>query len=63
MATIENRVSSLLSTGQRVYYQAVPFYPRPGHPQYQDLQLAPVYIQYHIVTKTLVYEPIAMNVR
>jgi len=63
MATVEYKVRGMLSSGQRVYYHAIPVYTRWGHPRHQELGDAPVYVQYHIQPKNgPAYTPAAMNV-
>ena len=62
MSTVENKVAQLLAGGERVYFQAIPIYARPNNPRYKELGDAPIYVQYHIVTKTKTYDYYAQNV-
>jgi len=39
-------VAQLLAGGERVYFQAIPIYARPGNPRYKELGEAPIYVQY-----------------
>jgi len=66
MAIVENKIAAWLSTGQRLFYQAVAWYPRPGSARYKELAdgMWPSLISYHIVSRNGVnYTPTVINAK